>query len=165
MALNPAPVSSASGAFPVVVIDSSTALATVLPGETYAIQAAGLMGELDAASARLIAPVLWEIETDSPIRLRAQFKKTISLSDEITLQAAIDALDVEIVYDPAIRARTRQLAARLNLIRTYDATYLALADLQGALFWTGDERLFNAVSHALPYVRCLKFWTPGHSLK
>jgi predicted nucleic acid-binding protein len=150
---------------PFVVIDSSTALAALLPGELLANQAKGLLRELDAAGARLIAPVLWESETDSAIRIRVEFKKTLSLADETTFHTALDELDVERIYDPDNRERARQLAAQLGQLRVYDSTYLALADLNGALFWTADEKLFNAVFPALPFVRFVGNWQPSHSLK
>ena len=44
---------------------------------------------------------------------------------------------------------------RFNLPRAYDTAYLALARLRNCEFWTADERLFNAVSRELDWVRWL----------
>jgi predicted nucleic acid-binding protein len=41
----------------------------------------------------------------------------------------------------------------LNRPTAYDAQYLALAERLACDFWTADERLFNAASQQLPYVK------------
>ena len=44
---------------------------------------------------------------------------------------------------PGQRQRAWEIATDFGFATVYDATYLALAELQGCEFWTADERLFN----------------------
>lgn len=41
-----------------------------------------------------------------------------------------------------------------------DTVYLALAQLNHCDFWTADEKLYNAVRHALPWVKWIGEDTP-----
>ena len=66
-------------------------------------------------------------------------------------------------YRPVAQALARhapqeqalELAARFRLRASYDAQYLALAQLRGCPLWTADERLYNSVQAELPRVRWL----------
>jgi predicted nucleic acid-binding protein len=51
--------------------------------------------------------------------------------------------------------RAYDLAQSLNLPRTYDAQYLAVAESLGCEFWTGDERFFNSARSLFPFIRWL----------
>jgi predicted nucleic acid-binding protein len=44
--------------------------------------------------------------------------------------------------------------------RIYDCFYVALAEREGLPFWTSDERLFNARSGQLPFVRFIADYVP-----
>ena len=44
---------------------------------------------------------------------------------------------------PELHLRTWYWADRLNHSKTYDAQYVALAELERAEFWTADRRLAN----------------------
>ena len=147
----------------VVVLDASTAISAIFSDEPLQAPALGLLGELGRAGARFLAPPLWESETSSAIRLRVQVKKTLLPPDEAGAYALLDALPVEIVADET-RLLARALAMRFQTNRVYDATYLALAEARGLDLWTADEKLFNTVSAALPWVKFLGHWTPGAAL-
>ncbi len=54
-----------------------------------------------------------------------------------------------------LHRRALGLAGKLNLAATYDAHYLALAEMFGAEFWTADRRLAEAVGAVLPWVHLL----------
>jgi len=47
-----------------------------------------------------------------------------------------------------------EIAEELGMPTIYDAVYLAVAELRGAIFWTADDKLF-ARARARPYVRLL----------
>jgi predicted nucleic acid-binding protein len=55
--------------------------------------------------------------------------------------------------------RTFQIANQFNQ-RIYDCFYVTVAERQAMSFWTGDERLFNALHTALPFVRFIADYTP-----
>lgn len=156
---NPAPLS--------VVLDASVALAAIFPDEVLNAHALKLLGDLNARGALLVSPVLWESETSSAVRFRVAARKTLAATAEATAYALLDALPIHIVHDPNVVLRARALAVAFNRTRVYDATYLALAQLHGLDFWTGDERLYNAVngpnvfhSAALSFVRYIGHLTP-----
>jgi predicted nucleic acid-binding protein len=66
---------------------------------------------------------------------------------------ALQAQAVTLSSPPEIYDRAWNLAKTLNQPKVYDSYYLALAELMSCEFWTADERLFNAVSKKLPWVR------------
>ncbi len=149
-----------------VVLDASVALSAVFPDEVFNARAVALLAELSARGAVLVSPPLWESETSSAVRLRVAQKKLLAASLESLVYSLLDALPVQIVHDPGVSARARQLAVFYGRNRVYDSTYLALAQLHGLEFWTADERLFNAVAGAdapkgktLPFVRFLGDFT------
>jgi predicted nucleic acid-binding protein len=154
--------SGAAGSGPLffVVLDASTALAAIFSDEPLQLKALGLLDELEKAGAVLLAPPLWESETSSNVRLRVQSRKTLPPEDERTSYALLDALPVQIVGDDT-RQSARDLAMRFSMVRCYDATYLALAQARGVDVWTADEKLFNTVSGALPWVKFVGHWTAG----
>jgi hypothetical protein len=44
--------------------------------------------------------------------------------------------------------------------RIYDCFYVALAEREGVNFWTGDERLYNALATHLPFIRFIADYKP-----
>ena len=51
--------------------------------------------------------------------------------------------------------RAWSLAQELAQQRTYDMTYLAVADLRGCEFWTADKQFYDAVKVKLKFVKFL----------
>lgn len=49
-------------------------------------------------------------------------------------------------------ARALRIAHRHNQ-RGYDCVYVALAERKGIEFWTGDQRLYNALHSSFPFIR------------
>ena len=135
-----------------VTMDASGVAAFDLPDEKHYARAQRLIRDLAQQNARLMAPPLFESEADSIIRRRVYLGTLTPHAGQSAL-ALMDALQVEIIYDPAIRQRARELAERFNQVRVYDSTYTALADLRGVELWTADERFYNSVSGALPFVK------------
>src|SRR5206468_1204709 len=62
-------------------------------------------------------------------------------------------LPVELLAPLGLYESALALADSHHQPAAYDAQYLALAQLSGCNFWTADERLFNAVSNKLPFVK------------
>lgn len=58
------------------------------------------------------------------------------------------------VFRATERILTRAFAiAELNNQKIYDCVYVALAEKHRTEFWTGDERLYNALHAQCPFVR------------
>lgn len=158
-----------------IVMDASALMAFVFPDEMHNARALALVRELGEAGVSFCAPSLWESETDSVVQRRVAVQGLLAPEGEALALSVLDGLPVRIERDAArceqVRLEARRLAQKFNRVRCYDSTYLTLALLLGAVFWTADERLFNAVSgpnvpesERLPFVRFLGNFTPGQNL-
>jgi predicted nucleic acid-binding protein len=102
----------------------------------------------------LIAPPLFEMETDSIIQTRVADGRTTPHVADQTL-ALLDTAPIVIVTHPRLRQRAREIARRFNQRTAYDATYAALAELRGCEFWTADKAFYDDVKAGLPFVKYL----------
>ena len=135
-------------------IDASIAVKWFIKDESFRHKALKLLRDSHAAGIALIAPPLFEMETDSVIQSRVREGKTTAEVADRTL-ALLDRAPVVIVTHPALRRRARELARRFQQGMVYDATYAALAELRGCEFWTADKIFHDAVKTELAFVRYL----------
>ncbi len=103
------------------------------------------------SDADLIAPDLWAYEVVA-ITHKAVRRGTLPAWRRSQILASFLAFRVLLLRPPGIHELASELASRLSLPATCDAHYLALAQREGIEFWTGDEKLYNGVHHALPWV-------------
>ena len=113
----------------------------------YFAQARAFVAHCVAVKDDMVAPPLWESETDSGVR-RAVVNRQITPTAAQTAQRWIDAAPVAVLYEAATRRAARTLTDAIQQPRVYDATDLALAQAHGCEVWTADERLFNAAQTA-----------------
>jgi predicted nucleic acid-binding protein len=102
----------------------------------------------------LIAPVLFEMETDGVIQTRVVEGRTTPDVADKTL-ALLDSAPVTIVTHHRLRHRAREIARQFQQRKVYDATYAALAELRGCEFWTADKVFHDAVKSTLTFVKYL----------
>jgi len=136
------------------VIDASVAVKWVMKGESYRRQARKLLRESLTADITLIAPPLFEAETESVIQEEV-FLGHVSVAEADKALRALERAGVQIIHNPRVKERARQIARQFNQRRVYDATYAALAELRGCEFWTADKAFYDAVKAALPFVKYL----------
>lgn len=136
------------------VIDASVAVKWVMRGESYRGQARKLLRESRTAGITLIAPPLFESETESVIQEEV-FSGYVSIVDADRALRALDRTGVQIVQDPRVKERAREIARQCNQRRVYDSTYAALAELRGCEFWTADKAFYDAVKAVLSFVKYL----------
>jgi predicted nucleic acid-binding protein len=136
------------------VIDASVAVKWVMKGESHRRQARKLLRESLVAGIRLITPPLFENETESVIQEEVFFGH-VSVMDADKALRALDNAGVQIIYDPRVKERARQIARQFNQRRVYDSTYVALAELRGCEFWTADKAFYDAVKSVLTFVKYL----------
>lgn len=110
-----------------------------------------------------VAPPLLLSEGVSVIRNRTH-RKLIPPDEAGEMVKAYLGLPIAIAFPEGLVIRAWELATRFNRPAAYDSHYLALAEMLGCEFWTADERLFNAVSHDLPWVKFLKHFKPAESV-
>lgn len=136
------------------VIDASLAVKWVMKGELRRQQALKLLRESLNYGIRLIAPPLFESETESVIQEEVSFGH-VSVSDADKALHALEHANVQIIHDSRVKERARRIARQFNQRRVYDATYAALAELRGCEFWTADKAFYEAVKSGLTFVKYL----------
>jgi len=100
----------------------------------------------------LVAPALLAFEVTSVLR-RLVHLAELTPDEGDAAFAAFLRLDIRLSHRRDLFPLAWQLAQAHSRPRAYDTAYVALAQLRGCELWTGDRRLFNAVSTALPWVR------------
>jgi len=100
----------------------------------------------------LIGPPLLFAEVSSVLRLRV-FLGEFQPDEGDGFLEELFRLEIAEVNPPGLTRAAWELAKRFNHPRTYDAQYLALAELEGCEFWTADRRLYNSVRDQLPWVK------------
>ncbi len=103
----------------------------------------------------LIAPVFFEVETDSILRQKVVLRKELSQEQAEHALAKLHSLPIQLISVAGQRHRAWEIASRFDFPTVYDATYLALAELRMCEFWTADRRLVAQVKDDLTFVRCL----------
>lgn len=145
-----------------VCVDAGLALVQVLR-EPYSALADALWADWNRQGIKVIAPALWGYEVTSVIR-KNTFRKLLAVEDEQRALHAVHRLPVDLWQPPGLHQHAWGLACRFNRPAAYDAHYLALAEMVGCPFWTGDERLYNAVHSELPWVYWLGNYRPSGAI-
>jgi predicted nucleic acid-binding protein len=141
------------------VIDASVVMKLVFKDEPYRKQARELVSAARAGGIVLLAPPLFESETESAIQERI-FDGRLSEADADVKVRALEHIGVQIVHDERVKEAARRIGRRFNQRRVYDATYAALAEVRGCELWTADKAFFDAVRTGLPFVRFLRDYSP-----
>jgi predicted nucleic acid-binding protein len=127
--------------------------------ETHSTQAADLWEHWDNQGTQVAVPILFKYELVAAIRKHVH-RGTISTADGLTIRDELLAKSVHLMFDETLLRRGYELATQFNRPTAYDAQYLAVAERLGCEFWTGDEKLFNTVKSALPWVKWVGNFTP-----
>ncbi|MGH2351192.1 MAG: type II toxin-antitoxin system VapC family toxin [Chloroflexota bacterium] len=102
----------------------------------------------------VIAPWLWAFESHSVL-----WRKVVRA--EFTDQRAREAWHIlrrqgiHTVHPRGLFDRAWEIATQLARPVTYDAVYAAVAALRGCELWTADQRLINAASGKLGWIRAV----------
>ena len=142
-----------------VCVDASVAIKVVVP-EAGSDKADALFDQWASEETQLIAPVFFEVETDSILRQKVSLRKELTIAEAQRAFASLQGLPIKTTHSSEQRERAWEIAREFQFPTVYDATYLALAELQGCEFWTADEKLFNQVRNKLTFVQ----WLGNYSL-
>lgn len=104
---------------------------------------------------RFAAPALIYFEVTNAIYQYQRYDRLSAKSGQLALEAAL-ALPITLHSDVDLHQYALNLTQRYSLAATYDAHYLALAELLGTDFWTLDRRLFDAVGTDLRWIKLLR---------
>ncbi len=144
-----------------VVIDANIGVAVILD-LSYSDSAVQQMQQWQESRTEILVPSLWSYEVVSALR---KANAAQALTNEETTRALDDFFELKVqVIEPSLELHRSALmwAARLKQIVVYDAHYLALAEREGAEFWTADKLLATrALEAGASWVR----WLPADSEK
>lgn len=138
-----------------VVVDASLAVKWVLL-EDGSVEAAKLLEHWGRRRIKPIAPALFVYEVTNILHRQVVEKKLLyeEASKGLTKMFSMGVL-LRLSLHQLVSIRAMELARQFNLPATYDAHYLALAEIEGCACWTADKRLLNAVKGKISWVRSL----------
>jgi predicted nucleic acid-binding protein len=135
-------------------VDASVALKWVLRGEAWRRKAREFLRDSIKANFVLIAPPLYEYETESVLQGRLH-SGVLTVNEVDTALARLGVIGVQIVTHPAMVEHAREIARQFGQHMIYDSLYAALAELRDCEFWTADRAFYRAVTEALSFVKYL----------
>ena len=141
-----------------VCIDANIIIWTLTPFP-LSEQAENLIAEMRQNQITLLAPTLLLFEVTSTLRRFVHLKHITADAGDRAFARFLQ-LDIRLSSRRDIFPIAWQLAKQFSRPRAYDASYLAVAQLNGCPLWTGDKKLFNSVSHQLDWVNWLGNYDP-----
>lgn len=135
-------------------VDASVALKWVLRGEAWRKKAREFLRDSIEANFVLIAPPLYEYETESVLQQRLH-SGALTVKEVDTALAQLAVIGVQIATYPVMVKRAREIARKFKQPTIYDSLYAALAELRDCEFWTADRAFYSAVKVTLPFVKYL----------
>lgn len=142
-----------------VCVDSSLAIKVVVP-EVDSDKADALFNQWAGEETQLIAPVFFEVETDSILRQKVSLRRELTFAQAQRAFASLQGLPINTTHSLKQRERAWEIAREFEFPTVYDATYLALAELRRCASWTADEKLFKQVGSKLTFVQWLGNYSP-----
>ena len=141
-----------------VVVDASLALKWV-EQEPYSDEASELLENWQKQRCHLTAPALFAYEATNALAMRV---KRGQLTVEVAKERLTSLLEngPTLEHDITLNLRAVEIMQQFALPSAYDAHYLALAESRQCECWTGDERLWNTIKNALPWVH----WIGQHTI-
>ncbi len=125
----------------VLCLDSSVLVKLVMP-EPGSEEAHRLVDGALANHGELIGPAFLLAEALSVLRGKA-LRGLLTPEDADEAAGYLLSLPLVEVSGPEVYRKAWEIAGRLEMPVIYDAVYLAVAELQGAAFWTADEALYR----------------------
>ena len=136
-----------------VCIDASFILARLLP-EGHDKGVLRMLSEWEANGLQIVGPPLFYAEVTSVLRNHVFSNRIpVSLGDDL-FNSFLD-LDISVVHDSRLYEIAWQIARKYNLPRTYDAQYLAAAEICDCQLWTLDQRFLNSFQGKEKRIRTL----------
>jgi len=145
----------------VICVDSSVA-AKWLFAEEHSDKADALLQRALAVGEPVVVPPLLLSEVTNIVRQRMR-KEALPLEEAQGRLSMLLAVPLSIHAPDTLYHDALALADRHNLPATYDAHYIALAQLFGATFWTADEKLVRALGGKLSFVRPIALYDVSNS--
>jgi predicted nucleic acid-binding protein len=127
-----------------ICVDASLVLAFLLPEEEFTDRATSLFARWRETAEIMIAPALLSFEVLSSIRL-AVYSSRIDADTGDESFAAFRQMPIETRNPEGLWDRCWSIGKAINMPRLYDASYLALGDIEGCDVWSADRRFVRFV--------------------
>jgi len=147
-----------------VVADSCLAVKWLI-AQQDSDKADALLTFWTANSVQILVPALFVSEVSNTIYRYVQRGRAKGAADSITLVGAqlLTKAVLDIVYvvaeDAALVNRAAELAFAWDRPTLYDSLFAALAEREGCIFWTADEKFINGTQGRCPWVRHLRSYS------
>lgn len=141
-----------------LVVDCSVVVKWKVPAEPYAAEADALLHRWEEQAVELCAPNVLQAKVMSAF-LRAHRRGRIGGAEATQAIRDLLALPFRFYEVAPIAVRAFEIAQQYHQ-RSYDSVYVALAEREGIILWTGDERLYNALQPHLDLVRWIGDYQP-----
>jgi predicted nucleic acid-binding protein len=141
-----------------LVIDCSVLVKWELPSESHAAKAMMLFDDWQAGAVRVNAPDLLPSEIGSAFLRAVRRGRLTEEQARASVQGLLAFPFVLHASAPLVR-HAFEIAHRHGQ-RIYDCFYVALAEREGVSFWTGDERLYNALRADHSCIRLIADYVP-----
>lgn len=138
-------------------MDASFVLKLALP-EPHSEAVRSRWAEWVRDGVTVVAPWLWLFEVHAVLR-RKVVRMELTDAEALDVWRLLRRQGIRPIHPRSLFDRAWVVARELARPTTYDAVYLAAAELRGCELWTADARLANAAS-ALPWVRTAWAATP-----
>jgi predicted nucleic acid-binding protein len=136
-----------------VVLDASVILKWYLADEEYSQKALGLLYQYISNELDILAPALLEYEVVNGLLIA---QKRGRIKEEKILTAIEGFIDLEIKLKNLSHFYPRIIHyCKIYHRSVYDASYLAIADVEGITLITSDEGLYNTIKKDLKWVKWL----------
>jgi predicted nucleic acid-binding protein len=135
-----------------ICVDASLVLAFLLPEEDFTVQASSLFARWRETQETMIAPALLAFEVLSSIRL-AVYSSRIDADTGDGSFAVFRQMPIEIRNPEGLWDRCWDIGKAMNTPRLYDASYLALGDIEGCDVWSADRRFVRFEGERSPRLR------------
>lgn len=139
-----------------ICVDASVAAQWILD-DVRSTEALALARAVLARGEEVIAPTLLPYEVTNAVRQRIR-RGAFDQAEAAQRLAAFLGYPISLRSVPQVHERALALADIFDLHASYDAHYVALAEILGCDLWTDDQRLLGSVTRALPFVR----WIGDH---
>lgn len=137
-----------------ICVDASLAVKWVLTDEERADRALNLLRAQVLSRQEVIAPPLLYSEATNILRQRIR-QQQLPIAWAMEMLDDFMALPIVLLSPTELFHEALWLAAAYDLPATYDAQYVALAQLSACELWTDDQRLIRQLQPSLPFVRAI----------
>jgi predicted nucleic acid-binding protein len=133
-----------------LIIDASIAAKWQLLSETEAEKSLSILMDYIDGKIAFVAPKVWQYEIANALNKAISIGRITELEGQTAFNNLLD-LEIEFIEFPS--PKEAYMFAKKYQRSVFDSFYLAVAENLEIEFWTGDRKLYNAISGKFPYVR------------